>query len=222
MKIFLFAFVCMLLPAQALFAQDLAAQQAQAQQVASNNGAARPAEIASQLAEAFGAQKNTDALLAKAVQLTDANPSEAAAIAAAAAVFAPSSAPLIARTIAALSSVQSQSGGGYKSTVEDFDPAAQIAAAVAAVAPASAAAIAAAVAAAAPASTAAIQSAVSQAAPGQASAIAAALSPGASGNPPAGVGLPSFNQFNSVNPANFSGGQATPTPTPPRPNSPSN
>jgi hypothetical protein len=198
----------------------LAAQQAQARQVAASNGAADPADIAAQLAEAFGAGQNTEALISKATQLAEANPAEAKAIAAAAAVFSPSSAAQIARAIASIPAVQAD--------------AAAVAAAVAAVAPSNAAAIAAAVAGVAPASAAAIMSAVSQAAAGQGGsykstvdnpdpdpAIADGLAPGAGGGGNT-VGLPSTTQFTSLNPANYSANQATPTPTPSRPNSPSN
>lgn len=181
-------------------AQDLAAQKAQAQQVAANNGTANPADIAAQLAEAFGSQQNAQALLTKAKQLASASPSEAKAIAAAAAVFNSAGAAEIAAELAKINPSQ----------------AAAIAAAVAAVVPASAPAIAAAVAAAVPAQAAAIQTAVSQAVPGQASAIASAL---------AGLfesstttGFPSTTQFTSQNPANLNAGETTPTPTPtPRP-----
>jgi hypothetical protein len=212
----------LLITPQLIQAQDLAAQQAQARQVAASNGAADPADIAAQLAEAFGAGQNTEALISKATQLAEANPAEAKAIAAAAAVFSPSSAAQIARAIASIPAVQAD--------------AAAVAAAVAAVAPSNAAAIAAAVAGVAPASAAAIMSAVSQAAAGQGgsykstvdnadpdAAITDGLAPGA-GADNAGntVGLPSTTQFTSLNPANYSANQATPTPTPSRPNSPSN
>jgi len=222
MKAILF-FLAVLIAPQLVQAQDLAAQQAQAQQVAASNGAADPADIAAQLAEAFGAGQNTEALISKATQLAEANPSEAKAIAAAAAVFSPSSAAQIARAIASIPAVQAD--------------AAAVAAAVAAVAPNSAAAIAAAVAGVAPGSAAAIMSAVSQAVAGQggasyksivdnadpdaavADALASGAGAGSGGNT---VGLPSTTQFTSLNPANYSANQATPTPTPSRPNSPSN
>ena len=218
MKIILIALAVAALPHFA-FAQDLAAQRVQAQQVAAANGASRPAEIAAQLAEAYGAAQNTELLVAKARQLAEESPAEAPAIAAAATVFSPSSAVLIARTIAALPALQGRSDykgtvGDYKGTVGDpTDPAAMIAAAVAAVAPESAAAIAAAVSAVAPASAAAVAAAVSSLAPGS-----------QGGTTTTTARLPSGLQSTVINPANFRGGQATPTPTPTparRPNSPS-
>jgi len=64
-----------------------------AQQRAINNGAGNSAgDIAAQLTESFGTSQNTEALLAKAKQLAEANPAQAAAIAAAASVFAPGAA----------------------------------------------------------------------------------------------------------------------------------
>ena len=201
MKIIVILLALLLAPLS-IHAQDLAAQQAQAAQVASSNGAENGAAIATQLAEAFGASGDTNSLITAAKQMAEANPAQAKAIAAAAAVFSPSSAAQIARTIASIPAVQSN--------------AAAVAAAVAAVVPASAPAIASAVAGAVPSQTAAIQDAVAQAAPDQASAIASALAPGSGGNQ-SGTGLPGSTQFTTQNPANFSGGQATPTPTPTHP-----
>jgi len=190
--------VALLLAPCLVQAQGLADQRAQAQQVAQSNGANNAASIAGQLAAAFGNQQNTEALIAKAKQMAEASPDQAKAIAAAAAVFAPSSAAQIARTIASIPAVQAN--------------AAAVAAAVAAVVPASAPAIAAAVAAAVPAQAAAIQTAVSQAVPSQASAIANALAPGAGGS--TGSGFPGNTQTTTQNPANFSRGQGQASPTP--------
>lgn len=202
----LFIVISVLTAPLQVFAQDLATQRAQAQQVASTNGASNAADIATQLAEAFGAQQNTEALISKAKSMAEANPAQAKAIAAAATVFSPSSAVEIARTIASIPAVQVN--------------AAAVAAAVAAVVPASAPAIAGAVAAAVPAQTSAIQSAVVQAAPDQASAITQTLATGAGGS--TGISLPGNTQTTTLNPANFSGGQGTPSPTPrPMTNSPS-
>lgn len=113
-------------------------QVSQAEQVATENGASprNAKNYASTLGEAFGTQGNFDALMNAAQQLASRRPADAAAIAAAAAVF--------------VSPRQ----------------AARIAAAVASVAPAYAASIAGAVAGVHPSSARAVANAVAQAAPG--------------------------------------------------------
>lgn len=117
-------------------AQNLAEQINQAEEVARDNKAGTDSArtIAQTLGQAFGPGEDTEALLAKAQEMAAANPAEAAAIAAAATVFAPSEAARIAATVAAAVP----------------GAATAVAAAVAGVAPASADAIAAAVIAAVP------------------------------------------------------------------------
>ncbi len=143
------------------FGQNLAQKTAQAEAVAAQNDA--PADdaktIAQTLAEAFGPDSDTSALLAAAQALTSARPDEASAIAAAAAVFAPDIAANIAAAVASAAPSQ----------------AAAVAAAVASVAPSQAAAVAAAVANAVPSQAAAVAGAVASAVPSEAAAVAGAV-----------------------------------------------
>lgn len=174
-------------------AQGLADQRAQAQQVAQSNGAADAANVAGQLASAFGNQQNAQALLTKAKQLATATPSEAKAIAAAAAVFNPAGAAEIAAGIAKMFPKQ----------------AAAIAAAVAAVVPSQSNAIRDAVVAAVPEETSAIESVFASGKNVVAAEVAVA---GAEPNQTT-TGFGNNTQNTTQNPANFSGGQT---------NSPSN
>jgi hypothetical protein len=98
MKIFIAALALIIAP-QLVSAQRLAEQRSLAEQVAANNGAGNASNIAEQLAQAFGTQQNTEALIATAKQMAEASPGEAKAIAAAAAVFNPAAAARIAAEI---------------------------------------------------------------------------------------------------------------------------
>lgn len=147
--------------ATSLPAQSLTQQIAEAEKVAIQNESPEDSakSIAETLGEAFGPDSDSAALIARAEQLAQQKPDEAAAIAAAAAVFVPNLAPRIAAAIA--------------SAVPAAAPA--IAAAVAGVAPAAAPAIAAAVASAVPATAPQVAAAVAGAVPDQAPAVAGAV-----------------------------------------------
>lgn len=93
----------LVLPATSTFAQSLQQQREEAAKVAQeNNVSPEEAEaIAETLAKAFGPNQDSAALMSTAEGLAKSNPDQAAAIAAAACVFAPELAPQIAALIAA-------------------------------------------------------------------------------------------------------------------------
>lgn len=137
-----------------------------------------------------------------------ANPSNAQAIATA-----------VARAIAALPNAKSLAAA-LATAIASSVPANQVATVVAAAAAAAsdagnaglASTMAAAAASTVPSQAAAITSAVSASVPAEASSIASAVSSSAAGTTT--TGFPMTTQTTTQNPANFSGGQATPTPTP--------